>query len=151
MDELTSAQLTYLTDIDHHDHEALVAIADGVAVGVARFVRAEPDGQRAEVAVAVVDDWQGRGLGTLLLDRLSQRARQEGVSIFTAAVLTDNEAIIELLGSLGSTSSRLGGPGQLDLEIALDGEESLRELMRSAASGAVRFGERIRTWRPYRR
>ncbi len=149
--DLTSAQLDYLTDIDHHDHEALVAIADGVGVGVARFVRLEPDGPRAEVAVAVGDDWQGRGLGTILLDRLSRRAREEGVTTFTAAVLTDNQAVIDLLGALGSTSSRRGEPGQLDLEIALDGEESLRELMRSAASGAVRFAERIRTWRPYRR
>ena len=66
-------------------------------------------------------------------------------------MLTDNQAVIDLLGGLGSTSSRHGEPGQLDLEIALDGEESLRELMRSAASGAVRFAERIRTWRPYRR
>ena len=145
---LTDAQLQYLTDVDHHDHEALVALADGTGVGVGRFVRLEPGSRRAEVAVAVVDDWQGRGLGTVLLDRLSERARDEGVVIFTAAVLMSNRAIIDLLGTLGSTSSRPGGAGQLDLEIELDGEESLRELMRNAASGTMRFAERIRTWRP---
>lgn len=146
--KLSNAQLEYLTDVDHHDHEALVAMVGVVGVGVARFVRLEPGGPKAEVAVAVGDDWQGKGLGTLLLDRLSQRARAEGVTTFTAAVLTDNRAIIDLLGALGSTRSRVAGNGQLDLEIELEGEESLQELMRNAASGAMRFAERIRTWRP---
>ena len=146
--ELTAKQLDYLTEIDHHDHEALVAIANTVGVGVARFVRLEPGGERAEVAVAAVDDWQGRGLGTVLLNRLSQRAGEESVTVFTAAVLTDNRAIIDLLGSLGSTTSHLSGAGQLDLEIELEGEETLQELMRNAASGAMRFAERARTWRP---
>ena len=53
------------------------------------------------------------------------------MTTFTAAVLTSNQAIIDLLGSLGSTRSHLAGAGQLDLEIELDGEESLRELMRT--------------------
>ncbi len=146
--QLTTTQLDYLTNIDHHDHEALVAIADGVGVGVARFVRLESGGHRAEVAVAVVDDWQGQGLGTVLLDRLSERAREERVTTFTAAVLTDNRAIIDLLGSLGSTTTQVAGAGQLDLEIELRGEDSLRELMRNAATGAMQFAERARTWPP---
>jgi len=147
---LTDAQLEYLTDVDHHDHEALVALADGVGVGVARFVRLEPGSQRAEVAVAVVDDWQGRGLGTQLLDRLSRRARSDGVQTFTAAALSSNHSIIEMLGGLGSTVKRQAGGGQVELEIELEGEDSLRELMRHAASGAVQFAERIRSWRPTR-
>src|SRR3954468_22348678 len=58
---LSNAQLRYLTDVDHHDHEALVAVADdGDGPGVARFVRHEDDPTAAEVAIAVRDDWQGR-------------------------------------------------------------------------------------------
>ena len=154
IDELTERQLDYLTEVDHHDHEALVAIDDDGAegerlgLGVARYVRLEPDGPRAEVAVAVIDDWQGRGLGSALLGRLSERAREDGVEVFTAAVLTENQAVAELLGRLGSTTTHHAGAGQMELEIELEGDDSLTELMHHAASGAMRFAERIRTWRP---
>ena len=62
--------LTYLTNVDHHDHEALAALdpVTGRGVGVARYVRSEHRRDVAEAAVVVADDWQGRGLGTLLLE-----------------------------------------------------------------------------------
>jgi RimJ/RimL family protein N-acetyltransferase len=84
--ELTPAELRYLTDIDHHDHEALGAVdhADGRGVGVARYVRSADDPQAADIPVTVVDEWQGRGLGTELVARLSDRARAEGIRRFTA-------------------------------------------------------------------
>ena len=53
-------------------------------MGIARYVRDRDDPQTAEIAVTVVDDWQGRGLGTELLTQLSGRARREGVLRFTA-------------------------------------------------------------------
>ena len=148
VDHLTESQLDYLTQVDHHDHEALVAVEDDEIHGVARYVRPAPDSPRAEVAVVVGDDWQGRGLGTQLLDRLSRRARADGIHTFTAAALSSNHSIIDLLGGLGSTVKRQAGGGQVELEIELEGEDSLRELMRHAASGAVQFAERIRSWRP---
>jgi len=63
--ELSSAELGYFTDVDHHDHEALGALdhADGRGVGIARYIRDAVDPQAAEIAVTVIDDWQGRGLG----------------------------------------------------------------------------------------
>jgi RimJ/RimL family protein N-acetyltransferase len=148
VDHLTESQLDFLTQVDHHDHEALVAVQDGEIRGVARYVRPKPGSPRAEVAVVVGDDWQGRGLGTELLDALSRRARADGVHTFTAAALSNNRAIIDLLGGLGATVKRQAGAGQVELEIELEGEDSLRELMRHAASGAVHFAERIRSWRP---
>ena len=80
-DQLSVAELRYLTDVDHHDHEALGALdqADGRGVGVARYVRDSDDPHAAEIAVTIVDDWQGRGLGTELLTRLSARARSEEI------------------------------------------------------------------------
>jgi GNAT superfamily N-acetyltransferase len=83
--ELSAAELRYFTEIDHHDHEALGAVdrADGRGVGVARYVRSGEDPQAAEIAVTVVDEWQGRGLGTELLAQLSERARSEGIHRFT--------------------------------------------------------------------
>ncbi len=148
VDHLTESQLDFLTRVDHHDHEALVAVHGGEIRGVARYVRPEPGAPRAEVAVVVGDDWQGRGLGTELLDALSRRARADGVHTFTAAALASNNTIIDLLGALGPTVNRRAGAGQVELEIELEGEDSLRDLMRHAASGAVRFAERIRSWRP---
>ena len=118
--ELSRAELRYFTDLDHHDHEALGALnhADGRGVGVARYIRYADDPQAAEIAVTIVDDWQGRGLGTELLIRLSGRARQEGIHRFTALVADDNMAMAGLLRNM---SANLVGrsPGTVEYEITL--------------------------------
>ena len=97
--QLSPAELSYFTDLDHHDHEALGALdnSDGRGVGIARFVRNADDPQAADVAVTIVDDWQGRGLGSELLARLSDRARQEGILRFNALVAAENMAVAGLL------------------------------------------------------
>src|SRR5579884_2031299 len=89
---LSLAELRYLTDVDGHRHEALGATdpATGEGVAIARFVRDPEDPGRAEVAITVADDWQRRGLGKIMLSRLVDRARSEGVQRFTALVSTDN-------------------------------------------------------------
>ena len=119
-DQLSAAELRYLTDVDHHDHEALGALdpADGRGVGVARYVRDADDPHAAEIAVTIVDDWQGRGLGTELLIRLSARARSEGICRFTALVADDNLAMAGLLRKM---SASLAGrsPGTVEYEITL--------------------------------
>jgi RimJ/RimL family protein N-acetyltransferase len=119
-DELSLAELRYLTDVDHHDHEAVGAVdhADGRGVGIARYIRDAEDPQTAEVAVTVVDDWQGRGLGTELVAELTDRARSAGICRFTALVAADNAAITRLLRKAGG--SVVGrGPGTVDYEITL--------------------------------
>ena len=103
MPELSEEKVRYLTEIDHHDHEAIIALDErtGEGIGVARYVR---DPQRpgvAEVAVTVIDDWQGRGLGTLLLEVLSARAREEGITTFTALMLATNQEMMDLFEALG--------------------------------------------------
>src|ERR1035441_3046772 len=72
--QLSERDLDYLTCVDHHDHEALVAVdaETGEGVGVARYVRTGPD--VAEPAIVVVDDWQGRGAGSRLLAARGERA-----------------------------------------------------------------------------
>jgi GNAT superfamily N-acetyltransferase len=98
-DELTPAELRYFTDVDHHDHEALGAMdhTGGRGVGIARYVRDAGDPHAAEIAVTVVDDWQGRGLGTELLAQLSGRARAEGIRRFTALASAENKVVAALL------------------------------------------------------
>ena len=102
--ELSLAELRYFTEIDHHDHEALGAVdrANGRGVGVARYVRSAEDAQAAEIAVTVVDEWQGRGLGAELVAQLSERAREEGIRRFTALVAADNVAVAGLARSVGA-------------------------------------------------
>ena len=118
--ELSAAELRYLTDVDHHDHEALVALdrAGGQGVGIARYVRDAGDPQAAEIAVTIIDDWQGRGLATELLARLSDRARSEGIRRFTALADADNEAVAAGLRNAGAHLVRRGR-GTVEYEITL--------------------------------
>jgi len=97
--DLTPVELRYLIEIDHHDHEAIGAVdpVDGRGLGVARYIRNVEDTEEAEVAVTVADEWQRRGLGTELLSRLTDRARQEGIRHFTGLVASDNVAVTRLL------------------------------------------------------
>jgi RimJ/RimL family protein N-acetyltransferase len=119
-DDLSARELRYFTDVDHHDHEALGAVshADGRGVGVARYIRDADDPQAAEIAVTVVDEWQGRGLGTELLNQLSGRARQAGIRRFTALVSADNAAMAGLLRQARAGLVRRE-PGTVEYEISL--------------------------------
>jgi EmrB/QacA subfamily drug resistance transporter len=126
-DELTPAELRYFTDVDHHDHEALGALdrAGGRGVGIARYVRDTGDPQSAEIAVTIVDDWQGRGLGAELLAQLSGRARAEGIHRFTALVSADNAAMAALLRSVcASPVQREYGTVEYEIPLAPAAESS---------------------------
>jgi len=140
--ELSDRDLAYLTDIDHHEHEALAAFdADGGIVGVARFVRTE--GTHSEASIVVIDEWQHRGVGTRLLDRIAERAREEGVTHFVALVLVDNRDALELFGSLAPDATReRTRDGHLELLIELPepgGLEGslLARALREAARGVI--------------
>jgi RimJ/RimL family protein N-acetyltransferase len=121
--DLPAAELRYFTDVDHHNHEALGALdrASGHGVGIARYIRDAGDLRAAEIAVTIVDDWQGRGLGTELLARLSDRARQEGIRRFTALADAENVAVAALLRSAGARLVRRGR-GTVEYEITLTRE-----------------------------
>jgi GNAT superfamily N-acetyltransferase len=145
---LSDEQLVYLTAVDHHDHEALVALdpATGHGVGVARFVRVNE--HVAECAIAVIDDWQGRGVGTELLNRLVQRAHEEGVERFTALVLAENADALRLLDRLGDAVRHSYG-SQVELEIALPPPPERGAELRLALAGAARglLTPAISVWR----
>ena len=117
IDGLDERTLSYLTEIDHHDHEALVAFdaGDGQAVGVARYARAPAGTDAAELAVVVADPWQGQGLGTLLIRRLVGRAQDEGITRLTALVLAANSDMLQLFEHEGWRREGLPHDGTVEL------------------------------------
>ncbi len=138
---LSQTELSYLTEVDHRDHEALVAVDPETdeGVGVARFIRSPEDPALAELAVAVADDWQGQGVGSQLAAELAKRAREEGVSCFTALALAENDAILGVLQDLGEVRSSRAQLGTVELAVDLpdDGISRLRRLLRAVARGDV--------------
>ncbi|HET8950538.1 MAG TPA: GNAT family N-acetyltransferase [Solirubrobacteraceae bacterium] len=146
MPKLSARLVRYLTEVDHHDHEALGALAadGGEPVGIARYVRTDAGSDAAEVAVAVVDDWHGRGVATALLTRLAERAREEGIVRFTATCQAGNEEALDLVGDLGAT--RMTGTDPLlveaQIELPAASERSLSELLRAAAARRLVFRPR---------
>lgn len=141
IDELSPSQLDYLTDVDHHDHEALVAFdpESGDGVAVARFVRLA-DGVSAEAAVTVIDAWQGRGLGLAICQLLAERARDEGIERFTALLLAANEQMLDVLASLGPATviSREAGTVEVEVEIPAAGiGDHMAGVLRVVAGGTV--------------
>jgi GNAT superfamily N-acetyltransferase len=142
--ELTRRMVRYLADVDHHDHEAMVALDEQCknGVGLARYVRNAGRPDTAEVAVTVIDEWQGRGLGTLLLDVISARARAEGIAIFTAVMLAENEEMLDLLKGLGPLriTDRSGGTMTVEVGVAIPPSgipAGLRKLLRTTARREV--------------
>lgn len=143
--ELSERDLAYLTEIDHQDHEALAAIdpETGQLVAVARYVRgAEPS--LAEVSVVVGDPWQRRGVATLLLDHLVDRARAAGISHFSALVMDENGDAIKLFEHLvpGRARPRRSASGHLELGIELPEPgrlpgSTLARVLRAVAHSAV--------------
>jgi GNAT superfamily N-acetyltransferase len=103
------------------EEEAIEAVdpLDGRGVGVARYVRTVESGS-ADLGLIVVDGWRRRGVGTLLLSRLTCRARDHGVFAFTASVPAHDEAMIALLRNAKAGVELVHiSPSTLEYEISL--------------------------------
>jgi acetyltransferase len=106
---LTTSDLRYLTEIDGHDHVALIALRlddPTCLVAVARYVRLQHDPEAAEVAVTVADPMQGKGIGKALGVLLADEARGRGIQRFTASIMADNRPALALMATM---SDRLEG------------------------------------------
>jgi protein lysine acetyltransferase len=103
---LSDKVVQYLVDVDYFDHFAWVALPadddDEPGVASARYIRERTAPDTAEVAFSVVDDYQGRGLGTLLVGALAVAAAQNGVRRFRARVLAENEPMRAILRRAGA-------------------------------------------------
>ena len=103
--ELSPALLTLLTDVDQRLHCAWVlelpSEAGATLIADARFVCDPEHPTRAEFALAVADDWQGRGLGRRLLGHLLEQARRRGVQRLFGDILAENRRMLALARDAG--------------------------------------------------
>ena len=124
---LDDDDLEYLVNIDYEDHFACVALfpddparggaGAGMGVGVGRYVR-EEDPTIAELAVTVLDEYQRRGIGTLLTRTLSEIAAEKGIRTFVSYVQWENRGVIDRLIAEGARAVP-SEPGLARVEVDL--------------------------------
>ena len=111
--ELTSQEARRLADLDYEDQMALVASCEECEeelIGVARYaVIPESQPREAEAAIVVEDRYQNRGLGALLLKRLTVHAVAHGIDAFVATIRNDNRRVLRLV-------QRSGLPAEFELD-----------------------------------
>ena len=128
---LSELDLHQLTDLDFITHVGLAATLekDGSErfIGVARYLRMGDS--PPEVAFAVLDEYQGRGIATALLHHLARIARENGICRFAAFVMGDNTQMLEVFANSGyqAHDSYEGGTVKVSLDLeALDEQTKAR-------------------------
>ena len=100
-ESLGPKEVEFFTHVDYSDRMALIAILDGKMIGLASYDKERDLSGTAEVAFAVADEHQGRGIGTQLLQLLTNHARSHGVERFEAFVLPENRQMMRLFRNSG--------------------------------------------------
>jgi acetyltransferase len=143
-DQLSDEDLAYLTDADHRRTEAVVALDGDRMVGLAHYVRTPGRRESAEVAVVVVDDRQNQGIGTALLDDLTKRARENGITRYTALVSQENDVVLGAIDRAGAERVGTTGDGEIEFALDLPPEGGLGERLRAALRGVAVALRRLR-------
>ena len=95
---LSSKALDYFTQGDFDRHVAIgVGLTEAeqeIPIGIGRYIVCHPDRQSAEIAITVDDDYQGIGVGSLLLKHLCHIAKEKGIQTFRATVFADNDRMM---------------------------------------------------------
>jgi GNAT superfamily N-acetyltransferase len=117
--------LRRLTELDFVNHVGLAATLQSQGrerfIGVGRYIRMEKDLASAEVAFAVLDEFQGCGIGTLLLKHLAKIAQPGGIRTFTAEVLGSNHQMLELFANSGFRLHDSYDNGAVHVRLSLSG------------------------------
>lgn len=116
--------------VDHHDREALVVLVGGRIVAVGRYERLGPEAPDAEVAFVVEDAYQGRGIGSVLLEHLADAARRTGIHRFVAEVLPANGAMLRVFADFGYQVQRQYADGVVHLSFPIALTEQTLEVQR---------------------
>jgi GNAT superfamily N-acetyltransferase len=122
--QLSDRDLDYLTNIDQAKHVALIAELigpqDHFPVGVARYICDADDPSVAELAISVVENYQRRGIGTLLLRHLLLLAKRNGITKVYGLALSENVRLISMVEHLElPTKFELADDGLVKISIAL--------------------------------
>ena len=120
---LEPKEIEHFTNVDYHDRMALVALQDDEMIAVGRYDRLGSHPELAEVAFAVVDAHQGRGLGTMLLDLLTGYARARGVTGFRAYVLGENRQMMRVFRNSGYELTRTIDSGVFTVDFPVEPSE----------------------------
>lgn len=119
---LSNEQLHYFTVVDQHHHVAWIALAENQAVqtalGIARFILIQQQPNIAEFALVVVDSFQQRGLGTILLAILYKMAIANGIEILRAYMLPENTVMCNWLAGLGAVGEYQNGHYRMNLTVS---------------------------------
>jgi RimJ/RimL family protein N-acetyltransferase len=117
----TDRELNFYLNVDFTTHVALVAVLGetdrDLIIGGARYVAIEPG--IAEIAVTVVDEYQGQGVGTLLIRHLVNIARQAGLKEVCAEVLPSNSPMLKVFHSLGLPTKTRRDPETIHIRLSL--------------------------------
>jgi acetyl coenzyme A synthetase (ADP forming)-like protein len=120
-------ELKAYTELDYKIDMAFVAIVDDQLVGVGRYNAMKDDPTSAEIAFTVADEYQGKGIGTLLVFRVAAYARAVGVERFRAYLLADNHAMMRVFRNAGFPLKRAIDEGVYTVDIPTEESESVLE------------------------
>lgn len=123
-ESLSDKEIHHFTNIDYEDRMALVAFHEGEMIAVGRYDRDPDEPAFAEVAFAVIDEQQGRGLGTKLLELLTVYARQRGITGFRAFVLGENRQMMRVFRNSGYELKRTLDSGVFTVDFPVLPSES---------------------------
>ena len=123
---LPQSYLRQLRNLDHDQHEAVVAVCDGQTIGIGEFVRSA-DRSRAELAVIVADSWHRKGIARRLIGQLTVLACRAGVTGFEASVLPENHAVRNMLTSMFPAGRYVWRDGMLAYELPLFSQDPASE------------------------
>jgi ribosomal protein S18 acetylase RimI-like enzyme len=118
----TQEEVAYFLNPDFVNHVALVAVVDEgdrrVIVGGGRYIVVKPG--KAEIAFAVVDEYQGQRIGAALMRHLAAIAREAGLEELVAEVLSDNISMLKLFERSGLRLGTARDAGVVHVTLALE-------------------------------
>ena len=130
-----------LVHIDYMTQYGLLAVAGAARQVVGHAMYAETGPRKAELALAVADEYQGRGLGTILLGQLAEAAAAAGIDVLEAIVRPENHRMLNVLRESGFPVSARSEPGEVHAEIptalTAEGLRQFEDRERIAAVAAV--------------